>query len=71
MTAHRCHWPGCGRDVSQKLWGCKEHFYRLPARLRALISRTYAPGQDETKTPSAAYLEVAREVQRWIAQSTR
>ena len=30
------------------------------------IWAAYVPGQEITKTPSAEYMEVAREVQRWI-----
>jgi hypothetical protein len=65
---HVCHWPGCGRTVPPRLWGCKDHWYALPAMLRARIWETYVPGQEITKTPSAAYIEVAKRVQRWIAE---
>ena len=66
---HHCHWPGCSREVPPKLWGCKQHWFRLPRRLRDRIWATYVPGQEITKTPSRAYIEVAREVQQWIAEN--
>lgn len=68
MTAHTCHWPGCNKPVPPKLWGCKTHWYALPAQLRTLIWRTYRPGQEITKTPSREYIEAAKLVQDWIKE---
>ena len=65
--SHKCHWPTCNREVPPKLWGCKEHWFRLPLRLRRKIWATYVPGQEITKTPSSEYMEAALEVQAWIA----
>ena len=65
---HECHWPGCTKQVPPAMWGCKAHWFRLPKRLRDAIWRTYQPGQETTMTPSAEYLEVAREVQEWIRE---
>lgn len=65
--SHTCHWPGCGKQVPPAMWGCKQHWFTLPAALRAKVWKAYVPGQEETLTPSEEYLEVAREVQRWIA----
>lgn len=61
--AHHCHWPGCGRAVPPKLWGCAPHWFALPKELRDRVWATFVPGQEVTKTPSAAYLAVAREAQ--------
>jgi hypothetical protein len=52
------------------MWGCTEHWFRLPHRLRELIWQTYEPGQEITKKPSLEYLLAATEVQRWIASQT-
>lgn len=65
---HTCHWPGCDKVVPPAMWGCKTHWFKLPARLRAKIWATYRPGQEITKDPSADYLAVANEVQAWIAE---
>lgn len=65
---HHCHWPGCDRQVPPAMWGCKAHWYKLPADLRAEIWRTFRPGQEKTMTPSREYVAVARKVQEWIAQ---
>jgi len=37
-------------------------------RLRNKVWATYRPGQEITKTPSAEYIEVAKEVQAWIKE---
>ena len=63
---HHCHWPGCTKKVRPALWGCRTHWYKLPTHLRAQLWEVYVIGQEITKTPSAAYLEVAQKVQDWI-----
>ena len=64
---HHCHWPGCDKLVPPAAWGCRPHWYRLPLALRNKIWAAFRPGQEQTKTPSRRYVEVAREVQDWIA----
>lgn len=68
MSEHTCHWPGCGRAVPPKLWGCKYHWYLLPACIRRRIWATYVEGQEITKTPSRAYIEAAQAAQEWIQE---
>jgi hypothetical protein len=68
---HTCHWPGCTRQVAPALWGCLPHWRKLPKYLRDKIWITYRPGQEETLTPSKAYIEVAREVQAWIKENVK
>lgn len=63
---HTCHWPGCDKQVPPAMWGCKQHWFKLPASLRRRIWATYEPGQEITLTPSEEYLKVADEVQKWI-----
>lgn len=63
---HTCHWPGCEQQVPPAMWGCKAHWFKLPRALRNKVWATYRPGQEETLTPSKAYIEVAHEIQRWI-----
>lgn len=67
VAGHHCHWPGCNKPVPPAMWGCKTHWFKLPARLRSAIWRTYRPGQEITKDPSQEYLKVALAVQDWIA----
>lgn len=65
--SHKCHWPGCTKEVLPALWGCPPHWYALPKTLRDKVWATYRRGQEVTKTPSAAYVAVAKQVQEWIA----
>lgn len=66
---HHCHWPGCKRQVAPAAWGCLKHWRLLPQRLRRAIWAAYRVGQEDSKTPSRAYVDVAREVQEWIARN--
>lgn len=67
---HHCHWPGCDKQVPPAMWGCREHWFRLPKYLRDKIWLTYRPGQEKDLRPSAAYLEAAAEVQAWIERNS-
>lgn len=66
---HHCHWPECDKQVPPAMWGCKEHWFRLPKTLRDRIWRSFKPGQEVDMTPSAEYLDVANEVQQWIREN--
>lgn len=63
---HHCHWTGCAAQVPPAVWGCRKHWYMLPQGLRNKIWAAFKPGQEIDGTPSARYIEVAREVQAWI-----
>ena len=63
---HHCHWPGCPRSVPPAMWGCYEHWMRLPKHLRDKVWAAYRPGQEIDMRPSREYLDVAEEVQTWI-----
>jgi len=69
--AHHCHWPTCNKAVPPAMWGCKQHWFKLPKTLRDEIWRTYKPGQEISKTPSQAYLMAANAVQKWIADEIK
>lgn len=62
---HLCHWPGCPLAVPPRMWGCAQHWFRLPAHIRAEILRTYVRGQEERKDPSPEYLAAARAAREW------
>jgi hypothetical protein len=68
---HHGHWPGCEKQVPPAMWGCKEHWFKLPANIRAHIWKTYRPGQEVNGTPSLAYVESAKHAQQWIAAHER
>lgn len=67
MSTHTCHWPNCTKRVPPAMWGCREHWFRLPKPLRDAIWREYRPGQEISKTPSAKYIATAALVQGWIS----
>lgn len=48
------------------MWGCTPHWYSLPKELRALVWQHYVPGQEISKTPTNAYLCVAKTIEFWI-----
>lgn len=51
------------------MWGCSSHWYRLPVYYRNRIWATYRVGQEDTMTPSDAYLKVVTEVEKWIKEN--
>jgi hypothetical protein len=53
------------------MWGCSQHWFKLPASLRQKVWRAYEPGQEIDGTPSERYLEVAKEVQAWIQKQAQ
>lgn len=66
---HTCHWPGCNKQVPPAMWGCKEHWYKLPKRLRDKIWETYTIGQEQgIALITNEYVKAAREVQEWIKE---
>lgn len=66
---HTCHWPGCDARVPPAKWGCRKHWFMLPAALRSRIWEAYRKGQEEDGRPSRLYLERAREAQHWIKRN--
>lgn len=68
---HECHWPGCGKQVPPAMWGCRDHWYRLPKYIRDRIWATFRPGQEVSMTPSPAYIAAAKEALAWIAANTQ
>jgi hypothetical protein len=68
---HVCHWPGCTKQVPPAMWGCSQHWFKLPKALRERIWRAYRPGQEDDLRPSESYMEAAEAVQEWIASQTR
>lgn len=55
---HLCHAERCSVPVPPKLLMCRIHWYMVPEPLRRAVWRTYRPGQEIDKRPSAEYLEV-------------
>lgn len=68
VAVHHCHWPSCSTPVEPARWGCVKHWFVLPKSLRDRVWAAYVPGQEISKTPSARYIQVAREVQAWALE---
>ena len=68
---HFCLWPGCPSEVADHFWGCRQHWFSLPAKIRNEISRTYQPGQcwEGDVEPSTGWLEAAAAAHDWIIQT--
>ena len=66
MSTYTCHWPGCAQVVPPRMWGCREHWFRLPREPRDRIRSAYRPGQETDKKASAEYPRAARNVWNWI-----
>jgi len=50
------------------MWGCKAHWFKLPAKIRRAIWRAYRPGQEDRMDPSPHYLAAAPEASDWIGR---
>lgn len=64
---HRCHWPGCQKQVPPAMWGCQRHWFSLPKEIRDAIWSAYVPGQETSGKVSAEYRKAALDAQAWIA----
>ena len=53
------------------MWGCRQHWQRLPAEIRSRIWATYRAGQEIDKRPSAAYIEAARAAETWAEEANQ
>lgn len=58
-----CRWPGCNRQVLTDLWGCPEHWFKLPAHIRRQILSTRQLGETSPTSPYVKALDAAKE---WI-----
>lgn len=67
--SHTCHWPGCIKQIPPAMWGCREHWYKLPQHLRSAIWAAYRPGQENDLKPSIDYITTAQRVQEWIKEN--
>jgi len=65
---HQCPWPGCPKHVSPRLWGCRFHYFKLPAEIRKRIFDARFPWSIEREdTPSMEYRAALNDAARWIA----
>lgn len=65
---HVCHAFKCNIPVPPKMFMCKSHWFKLPQEMRNEIWLWYIPGQEETKTPTEQYLQVAKKAITWLKE---
>ena len=53
---HLCHAIGCEKVVPPRLFMCPTHWKRLPKKHQDAIWSTYRRGQEQSKSPSVAYI---------------
>jgi hypothetical protein len=61
---HDCNWKGCKKRVPRSMWGCIDHWSKLPRILRDKITRTWNRGRGFGTTN---YQAACHEAQAWIA----
>lgn len=67
MGKRLCGWYGCGVEVDAKLWGCRDHWFKLPPDIRRRIMAHYRDGQEVGKVPpSHEYMSAITDAARWI-----
>jgi hypothetical protein len=66
--AHLLHAVGCGKVVAPRLLMCAEHWWMVPAALRAKVWKHYRRGQENDKLPTLEYLEAARAAIKSVAE---
>jgi len=57
--SHTCHAIGCNIQVPPKMFMCKSHWFALPKSMRDEIWKHYMPGQENSKTPTSEYINIA------------
>ncbi len=65
-----CPWPACRKHTRPAYLMCREHWYRLPARIRSRIWDTYQPGQTAL-TASPEYRDALREALEFARQAAQ
>ncbi len=66
-SPHTCHALYCSVAVPENLFMCKKHWFMINKSLRDRLWCEYRTGQEVTKTPSAAYMVVAKKAIREVA----
>lgn len=66
--SHKCHLPGCEREVQPRYLMCPAHWRAVPLRLKQAVWKHYAAGQEVTKTPTLEYLNAAKAAINAVAE---
>jgi hypothetical protein len=68
-AAHLCHARNCEQPVPPRMLMCARHWRMVPKELQTAVWREYRPGQEISKTPTAAYLAVMVEAIAAVAHA--
>jgi hypothetical protein len=60
VEKHECHVETCDTRVHPRLLMCAYHWRLVPTILKLAVWEHYVPGQEVSKTPTAAYLNAAK-----------
>jgi diadenosine tetraphosphatase ApaH/serine/threonine PP2A family protein phosphatase len=66
---HTCHALQCETKLPPRLHMCKPHWAMVPMGLQRRLWRTYRPGQERDKKPSAAYMRAAADCIEAVAEA--
>lgn len=71
-STHRCNWPGCRVDgLHPGMWGCKNHWYLLPGKLRSKLYRLSKAWAFETLEYDAAMAKAQSFIERYLREGGR
>ncbi len=48
--SHKCHWPGCDKEINPQYWGCVPHLLLLPSHIKQSLWKYYRYGGRGSKT---------------------
>jgi hypothetical protein len=70
-SLHLCNWPACRRPVPYDMWGCRTHWFTLPAEIREAILAGWRFGRGRLSPEWRAAHEKALEWIRGIAERAK
>lgn len=63
-----CNWPGCHDTAAEMpFWACREHWHRLPAKLRGDLIREYPGMQPYRNVLPPGWLAACSAARRYAA----
>ncbi len=63
-----CRWPGCEKQVPVRLWGCEDHWKRVPSDLLRALWLEFRPGQETDLQPSEGWVRAEQAIQDHITK---
>lgn len=69
--SHHCHAMNCGLAVPPRMHMCRRHWSMVPKPFQDALWVNYRRGQENSKTPTAAYLRAAANCIGAVARAER